>query len=122
MGGAGINAGIDFPLDQLGHGFEIAGVVMPAANGPQRQLGETLIALAQALQFPEARATGADREVGIERQHHHLLNAIGLHVRHSRLGEGMPIAHDHIGGGIHLPLPQKALQFARLLVGDPAER
>ena len=120
VGGAGINASIDFPLDQLGHRLEVARVVVPAADRSQRQLGKALIALAQALQFPEARTTGADGEVGIQRQHHHLLNAVGLHVRHRGFGEGVPIAHGHVGGGIHIPLSQQALQLARLLIGDAA--
>ena len=33
----------------------------------------------------------------------------------------MPIAHRHIGGGVHAPLAQGALQFTGLLLSDPSQ-
>ena len=59
--------------------------------------------------------------MGVEGQHHHLLNAIGLDVSHRRFGEGMPIAHGHIGGGFDLAMAELALELPRLVLGDPAQ-
>ena len=33
----------------------------------------------------------------------------------------MPVAHRHIGGGVHTPLAQGALQFTGLLLSDPSQ-
>ena len=104
MGRARHLAALDFLGDQLGHGPDIARVVVVAANAADRQALKGWIPLAQALQFAEAGAAGADREMGIEGQHHHFLNAIGLDIGHRRFGEGMPVAHRHIGGGFNLAM------------------
>ena len=108
--------------DQLGHRLDVAGVVKPTADAADRKLFEGCIALTQPLQFPEAGAAGADGEVGIERQHHHLIHAIRLHVSHGGFRERMPVPHRDVGGGIQSALPQQTLQFPGLLFGDPAQR
>ena len=33
----------------------------------------------------------------------------------------MPVAHRHVGGGVHAPLAERALQFTGLLLGDPPQ-
>jgi hypothetical protein len=68
------------------------------------------------------RAAGADREVGIQGQNHHLVDPIGLDVGHRRLGERVPVAHRHVAGGLDAAAAQLALQFPRLLLGDAAQR
>ena len=121
MGPGRIAGGADLAGDQAAHGLDIAVVVIPAADAADRQPAEGRVGLAQPLQLPEARAAGADRELGIKRQHNHLLHAVGLDVGHGRFGEGMPVAHRHIGGGVHAPLAQGALQFTGLLLSDPSQ-
>ena len=118
VGRCGVRAGLDLPGDQPGHGADVAGVVVVAADAADRQAGEGRVGLAQALQLTEAGAAGADREVGVKGQHHHLVHVVGLDVAHRRLGEGMPVAHGHVAGGLDAPLAQAALQLAGLLLGD----
>ena len=66
--------------------------------------------------------TGADREVGIQGQDHHLIHRISFDVGHGRFRERVPIAHGHVGGGLDSPLTQDTLQLPRLLLRDPAQR
>ena len=60
MGRARDLTGLDFLGNQFGHGADIAGVVVVTADAADRQALEGGIPLAQALQFPEAGAAGAD--------------------------------------------------------------
>ena len=112
----------DLLSDQLRHGTHIAGVIKPTADAANRQLFEGGVPLTQPLQFPETGAAGADREVGVERQHHHLIHAIGLDVGDGGFREGMPVAHGHVAGGIDSALTQQALQLTGLLLRDAAQR
>ena len=121
VGPGRVAGGTDLAGDQASHGVDVAGVVIPTADAADRQPTEGRITLTQPLQFPETGAARADRELGIKRQHHHLLHAVGLDVGNGRFGEGMPVAHRHVGGGLHAPLAQGALQFAGLLLRDPPQ-
>ena len=111
-----------FFSNQLGHRLDVAGMVKPAADATDRQLFKGSISLTQPLQLPEAGSAGADGEMGIKRQHHHLIHAVRLHICHGGFREWMPVPHRDVGGGVESALPQKALQFPRLLFGDPAQR
>ena len=122
VGLRGVVAVADLCRDQLGHGLHIARVVKPAADAANRQLLKGRIRLTQALQLTETGSTGADREMGVEGEHHHLIHAIGLDVRHSGFGERMPVAHGHVAGGINATLTQQALEFTGLLLGDAPQR
>ena len=122
VGLCGVVAVADLCRDQLGHGLHIARVVKPAADAANRQLLKGRIRLTQALQLTETGSTGADREMGVEGEHHHLIHAIGLDVRHSGFCKGVPIAHGHIAGGIDAALTQQTLKFSGLLLGDPPQR
>ena len=104
-----IFTGLYFASDQIGQRLDVARMVVPAPNAADWQAAEGRISIAQALQLPEARATGADREVRVERQHNHLIDSIGLEVGYCRFGERMPVAHGYIAGGIHSLLSQAAL-------------
>ena len=104
-----IFASFYFACDQTGQCFDVARMVVPATNAADWQAAEGLIGIAQALQLPEARATGANREVRVERQHNHFIDSVGLEVGYSRFGKGMPVAHGYIAGGIHALLSQAGL-------------
>ena len=97
-------------------------MVKPAADAANRQLLKCGIRLTQALQLAETGSTGADRKMGVEGEHHHLIHAISLDVRHSGFGERMPVAHGHVAGGIDAALTQQALEFTGLLLGDAPQR
>ena len=116
-----VGAGLDLLTDQFGHGADVTGVVVVAADAADGKLGEGGIALTQALEFAEAGAAGADGEVGIEGKDDHFINAVGLDVGDGGFGEGVPVAHGHVAGGLDAALAEGALKFACLLLGDAAE-
>ena len=118
MGLRGIVAVADLCSDQLGHGLHISRVVKPAADAANRQLLKRGIRLPQALKLAETGSTRADREMGVERKHHHLIHAVGLDIRHCGFGKWMPVAHGHVAGGIDAALTQQALKFPGLLLRD----
>ena len=60
--------------------------------------------------------------MGVKRQNHHLVNAVGLDVGYSRFCEGMPVAHRHVAGGINPPLTQHTLKLTSLLLSDASQR
>ena len=104
-----ILTGFYFVCDQISQRLDVARMVIPATDAADWQAAEGRIGIAQALQLPEARATGADREVRIKRQHNNFIHSVGLEVCYSGFGEWMPVAHGYVAGGIHSMESQAAL-------------
>jgi hypothetical protein len=104
-----ILTGFYFVCDQISQRLDLAWMLIPATDAAYWQAAEGRIGIAQALQLLEARFTGADREVRIERQHNHFIHPVGLEVCYSGFGEWMPLAHGYVAGGIHSMVSQAAL-------------
>ena len=118
VGAVRVRAGLDLARDQPGHGVDIAPVIVIAADASNRQSCEDRISLTKTLKLPKAGTAGANREVRVKRQHHHLIHIVGFDVCHRRFGEWVPVAHRHVAGGLDPKQAQGTLQLPRLLLGD----
>ena len=80
MGLFNVVTGTNLLGDEFSHRAHITRMVVPTTDTPQRQRLKALIHLPQPLELAEARATGTDRKMGIQRKNDNLINAVSLDI------------------------------------------
>ena len=90
-------------LDRGGVGRE-GPEATPVPRGDDTDLGlaELGVFIETLLQEAQATSRGADGEMGIQREHHQPLDAVGLHLPDRRRCEGLPVAHGHVAPAGHV--------------------